>query len=71
MDLKPQSHSMDPVRKAVEDFEDAIVTREKWSMVESKVMKQQEVDRARDRLIDEVMQLVRTTIAEREGRAKR
>jgi hypothetical protein len=33
-------------------------------------MKQQETDRARDRLIDEIMALVRKTIAEREGRAR-
>jgi hypothetical protein len=71
MELKAKSHSMDPVRRAMQEFEDAIVTREKWSIVESKVMKQQEVDRARERVIEEVMELVRSTIAEREGRAKK
>jgi hypothetical protein len=71
MELKAKSHSMDPVRKALQDFEDAIVTREKWSFVESKVMKQQEVDRARERVIEEIMELVRSTIAEREGRANK
>jgi hypothetical protein len=70
MELKPQSHSMDPVRRALQEFEDAVVTRDKWSMVESKVMKQQEVDRARERVIDAIMELVRSTIAEREGRAR-
>jgi hypothetical protein len=71
MELKAKSHSMDPVRKALQDFEDAIVTREKWSFVESKVMKQQEVDRARERVIEGIMELVRSTIAEREGRANK
>jgi hypothetical protein len=71
MELKAKSHSLDPVRRAMQEFEDAIVTREKWSIVESKVMKQQEVDRARERVIEEVMELVRSTIAEREGRAKK
>jgi len=70
MDLKAKSHSMDPVRKALQEFEDAIVTREKWSIVESKVMKKQDVDRARERVMEEIMELVRSTIAEREGRAK-
>jgi len=70
MELKAKSHSMDPVRKALQELEDAIVTREKWSFVESKVMKQQEVDRARERVIEQIMELVRSTIAEREGRAK-
>ena len=71
MELKAKSHSMDPVRKALQELEDAIVTREKWSFVESKVMKQQEVDRARERVIEAIMELVRSTIAEREGRAKK
>jgi hypothetical protein len=71
MELKAQSHSMDPVRKALQDLEQAIVTREKWSISESKVMKKQDVDRARERVIEEVMELVRSTIAEREGRAKK
>jgi hypothetical protein len=71
MELKAKSHSMDPVRKAMQELEDAIVTREKWSFVESKVMKQQEVDRAREHVIEQIMELVRSTIAEREGRAKK
>lgn len=71
MELKAKSHSMDPVRKAIQELEDAIVTREKWSIVESKVMKQQEVDRAREHVIEQIMELVRSTIAEREGRAKK
>jgi hypothetical protein len=71
MELKAKSHSMDPVRRALQEFEEAVVVREKWSFVESKVMKQQEADRARERVIEEVMELVRSTIAEREGRAKK
>jgi len=69
MELKAKSHSMDPVRRALQEFETAVTTREKWSIADSKVMKQQEVDRARERVIEEIMELVRKTIAEREGRA--
>jgi hypothetical protein len=71
MELQRKSHSMDPVRKALEAFEHAVIAREKWSLTDSKVMKQQDVDRARDRVVDEVMALVRKTIAEREGGAQR
>ena len=71
MELERKGHSMDPVRKALQEYEQAIVAREKWSLVESKVMKVQDVDRARERVIDEIMELVRTTIAAREGRAKK
>jgi len=71
MELKPKGHSMDPVRRTLQEFENAVVAREKWSIAESKVMKQQEVDRARERVIEEIMELMRSTIAEREGRAKK
>jgi hypothetical protein len=70
MEIERKSHSLDPVRKALQEFEDAVVARTKWSIAESKTMKQQEADRARDRVIDEIMELVRRTIAEREGRAR-
>jgi hypothetical protein len=70
MEIERKSHSMDGVRKALQEFEEAVVAQAKWSLTESKVMKQQETDRARDRLIDEIMALVRKTIAEREGRAR-
>jgi len=70
MEIERKSHSMDGVRKALQEFEEAVVAQAKWSLSDSKVMKQQETDRARDRLIDEIMALVRKTIAEREGRAR-
>jgi hypothetical protein len=70
MELERKSHALDPVRDALKDFEDAVSQREHRSFVESKVMKQQGVDRARERVVDEVMNLVRKTIAEREGKAK-
>jgi len=70
MEIDRNSHSMDGVRKALQEFEEAVVAQAKWSITDSKVMKQQETDRARDRLIDEIMALVRKTIAEREGRAR-
>ena len=71
MELERKSHSLDPLRKALQEFEDAVVARTKWSIADSKVMKQQDADRARERVLDEVMELVRTTIAEREGRARK
>lgn len=71
MVLERKGHSMDPVRAALQDFENAVVAREKWSLADSKVMKQQEADRARERVIDAVMALVRQTIEEREGRARK
>jgi hypothetical protein len=67
MELEKKGHSLDPVREALKEFEDAVSTREHRSFVESNVMKQQAVDRARERVFDEVMSLVRRTIAEREG----
>jgi hypothetical protein len=67
MELERESHSLDPVRHAIQEFEEAVAAREKWSILESKVMKQQEADRARERVLDEVMALVRKTIAERQG----
>jgi len=70
MEIDRKSHSLDPVRKALQEFEAAVVAREKWSIAESKTMKQQEGDRARDRVVDAIMELVRRTIAEREGRAQ-
>jgi hypothetical protein len=66
-----ERHSLDPVREALQTFEAAIIEREKLSLVASKVMRQQEVDRARARVIDEIMALTRKTIAEREAAAKR
>jgi hypothetical protein len=70
MELERKSHSLDPLRRALQEFEDAVVARTKWSIADSKVMKQQDADRARERVIDEVMELMRKTIAEREGRAR-
>ena len=70
MELERKSHSLDPLRKALQEFEESVVARTKWSIADSKVMKQQDADRARERVIDEVMELVRKTIAEREGRAR-
>ena len=70
MELERKSHSLDPVRQALQEFEEAVVARERRSLVESKVMKQQTADRARERVMEEIMQLMRRTIAEREEKAK-
>jgi hypothetical protein len=72
MENQPQRHSLDPFREALQEFEKAIVEREKISLVESRVLRQQAVDRARERVIEEIMNLTRKTIAEREAaRGKR
>lgn len=65
-------HSLDGVREALKAFEDAVVEREKISLVESKVMRQQAADRARERVIEEIMELTRRTLAEHDaaGRGK-
>jgi hypothetical protein len=60
-------HSLDPIREALQAFEAAIVDREKISLVESRVLRQQMVDRSRERVIEEIMSLTRRTIAEREA----
>jgi hypothetical protein len=60
-------HSLDPIREALKAFEAAVVDREKISLVESRVLRQQAVDRARERVMEEIMSLTRRTIAEREA----
>jgi hypothetical protein len=65
-----QRHSLDPIRDALKAFEAAVVEREKISLVDSKVLRQQAVDRARERVIEEIMSLTRRTIAEREEARK-
>lgn len=55
---------MDPVRKTLREFETAVRTEAK-KMMGSKVMERQSVDRARERVIESVMELVRNTLKER------
>lgn len=62
-----RGHALDAIREALHEFENAVVQREKLSLVESKVMRQQVADRARERVIEEVIALTRRTIAEREA----
>ena len=62
-----QRHSLDPIREALQAFEAAVVDREKISLMESRVLRQQAVDRARERVMEEIMTLTRKTIAEREA----
>jgi hypothetical protein len=72
MELEGKGHSLDPVRQALHEFEEAVVAREHRSLVgESKTIKQQVADRARERVMEEIMQLVRRTIAEREAGGSR
>ncbi len=57
-------HSLDPVRDALREFEEAVRTHQKMKLG-PKVMELQDVDRGRQRVIDAVMELVRATLAER------
>ena len=46
------------VQKALSKFEDAIVHREHKKLLESSVSVQQDVDRARQKVVDAVVQIV-------------
>ena len=46
------------IHEALREFEEAIVAREGWKPLESKVMRGQNVDRARQRVIDAVVAIV-------------
>ncbi len=52
---------MKQVQDALHGFEEAIVKREHKGMLEGKVPLQQEVDKARQHVVDVVVALVRTT----------
>ncbi len=58
-------HSLDPVREALRGFEEAVRGSEHKILKRSKVMERQEVDRARTRVMDAIMELVRTTLREK------
>jgi hypothetical protein len=46
------------IHEALSAFEQAIVEREKWKPLDSKVTRQQDVDHARQKLVDVVVDLV-------------
>ena len=46
------------IHEALSTFEQCIVEREKWKPLESKVTRQQDVDHARQKLVDVVVDLV-------------
>jgi hypothetical protein len=46
------------IHDALREFEDAVVKRESWKPLESKVMREQETDRARQKLIDAIVEIV-------------
>ena len=58
-------HSLDPVREALREFEEAVRRSAPKILKSSKVMGRQEVDRARTRVMDAIMELVRTTLREK------
>ncbi len=57
-------HSLDPVRAALRDFEGAVREAE-GGFLKNRVMERQRVDRARERVMDSIMELVRTTLKEK------
>jgi hypothetical protein len=46
------------VNEALRNYEDAIIQREKFRPLESKVARQQNVDHARQKLVDVVVEIV-------------
>ena len=59
-------HSLDPVRDALREYEEAVRAEVK-RLVGSKVMERQETARARQRVLDEIIELVRKTKQEWEA----
>ena len=62
--MAEHKHSLDPVREALREFEEAIRAESK-KLVGSKVMERQEVSRSRERVIEAIMDLVRQTLKDR------
>ena len=62
--MTEHKHSLDPFREALREFETAVRTESK-KLVGSKVPERQAVDRRRERVIEAIMELVRTTLKER------
>lgn len=46
------------IHERVREFEEKVVERERWKPLESKVTRQQEVDTARQRLVDAIVSIV-------------
>ncbi len=46
------------IHAALRDFEEAVVQREKFKLMESKVTRQQDVDAARQKVVDAVVKIV-------------
>jgi hypothetical protein len=46
------------IQEAISNFEVAIIEREKWKPFESKVMRQQDVDSARNKVVNVIVDLV-------------
>lgn len=57
-------HSLDSVRAALRDFEGAVREAE-GGFLKNRVMERQRVDRARERVMETIMELVRTTLKEK------
>ncbi|UCF41054.1 MAG: hypothetical protein JSW43_01575 [Gemmatimonadota bacterium] len=46
------------ISERLRDYEDAVIKREKFKPLESKVTRQQDVDHARQKLVDTVVEIV-------------
>jgi hypothetical protein len=52
------SEILQPVKDALHDFEDAVKTHEHRSFTETEMVRRQEVDRAREQVLDAVLKLL-------------
>ena len=46
------------IQESLSGFEEAIINRERWRPLESKVMRQQDVDSARSKVVNVIVDLV-------------
>jgi hypothetical protein len=55
------------IHTALSDFESAVVNREKWKPLESKFTRQQDVDHARHKIVEVVVDLVTAERMKQQG----
>lgn len=55
------------LHQVLHEYEDAVVRREKWKPLESKVTRQQQVDHARKKVVDLVVELITAERIQKEG----
>jgi hypothetical protein len=55
------------IHSALSDFESAVINREKWKPLDSKITRQQDVDHARQKIVDVFVDLVTTERMKQQG----